>query len=384
MPKTSKQLDFLPVGELVSIFRRGKQWYVNYQLNRRQVRRSLKTTNKKQAVLLATKLEGELENGTTPRQVANVNVSDVVQAFLDHHESMGRARKTQQAYRRIAQRFLDFCAVRRVTRIEQADYVHMDAFRSEWKKEGLGNNTIHDMLVVIRSVVLFAYRRKLATSDPLTGYSLKKPKRKPQPCFSEDEVDNILNASPPTYRVLFTFLAETGTRINEARHTEWSDLDLKKNVIHIRPKPQYGWRPKSGDQRVVPISTRLRETLKAHSRSGNWLFTAPITARNPQSGRQISERRALGALKRLLKRLKIQEGHLHTFRHAFVSRALSAGVPESVVRSWVGHVDDDILKLYTHIADKTSQREMARLGTTLAGTESVSPKKEPAHEPASV
>ncbi len=190
----------------------------------------------------------------------------------------------------------------------------------------------------------------------------------------------ILSASPPTYRALLTFLAETGSRINEARHLEWPDVDWKQNVIHIRPKPQHNWRPKSGDQRVVPISSKLRELLKSHSRSGNWLFTAPITSRNPERGRQVSDRRALSALNRVLKRLKISNGHLHTFRHSFISRALSAGIPEAVVRSWVGHVDADVMKLYTHIADKTSQREMARLGTASAETESESPKKEPTHE----
>lgn len=380
MPRSSKKLDSIPVGEFVSIFQRGKQWYCNYQLNRRQVRQSLKTTNKKQAALLATKLERELESGATPQQVSNVNVAEVVQAFLGHHESMGRAPKTLQAYERTTQRFLDLCSTRRVTRVEQVDYGFMDAFRTEWKKKALSNNRIHDMLVVIRSVILFAYRRKLATSDSLAGYVLKKPKRKPQPCFSEDQVNDILSASPLTYRALFTFLAETGTRINEARHLEWPDVDWKQNVIHIRPKPQHNWRPKSGDQRVVPISSKLRELLKSHSRSGNWLFTAPITSRNPQLGRQVSDRRALSALKRVLQRLKISKGHLHTFRHAFISRALSAGIPEAVVRSWVGHVDADVMKHYTHIADKTSQREMVRLGTASVGTESESPKKEPTDE----
>ena len=384
MISPSKKLGFIAVSDRVSIFRRDKQWYCNYQLNRRQIRRSLKTTSKKQAIHLATKLECELESGATPRQVSSVNVSEAVQAFRNHQESMGRARKTQQAYKRTTQRFLDFCTDQRVTRIEQCGYTLMDAFRAKWKKEGLTDNTIHDMLVVIRSVVLFAYRRKLSSSDPLTGYGLKKPKRKPQPCFSDDQVKNILIASPPTYLPLFTFLAETGTRINEARHMEWPDLDWTLNVIHIRAKPKHNWRPKSGDQRVVPISLRLRETLRGHSRSGNWLFRAPVTARNPQPGRQVSERRALSALKRVLKRLKILEGHLHTFRHSFISRALSAGVPEAVVRSWVGHVDDEVMKHYTHIADKTSQREMARLGTTSADAESISAKKEPTYEPASV
>lgn len=54
-------------------------------------------------------------------------------------------------------------------------------------------------------------------------------------------------------------------------------------------------------------------------------------------------------------------GHLHTFRHAFISRALTAGIPEALVREWVGHVDRDVLKMYTHIASQDAQAAMRRL-----------------------
>jgi site-specific recombinase XerD len=76
--------------------------------------------------------------------------------------------------------------------------------------------------------------------------------------------------------------------------------------------------------------------------------------------RQISERRLLLSLKRFLKQLGLK-GHLHTFRHSFISHALIQGIPEAIVRQWVGHVDRDVMKLYTHIADAASQAAMQRL-----------------------
>ena len=54
-------------------------------------------------------------------------------------------------------------------------------------------------------------------------------------------------------------------------------------------------------------------------------------------------------------------GHLHTFRHAFISHAAIRGIPEAIIRKWVGHVDADVLKIYTHIADEASQAAMQRL-----------------------
>lgn len=86
----------------------------------------------------------------------------------------------------------------------------------------------------------------------------------------------------------------------------------------------------------------------------------PGAARYVDGRRETNHRSVTTWLKRVLKRLGLK-GHLPTFRHAFISRALTSGVPEAVVRSWVGHVDRDVLKLYTHIADAESQSAMQRL-----------------------
>jgi integrase len=119
----------------------------------------------------------------------------------------------------------------------------------------------------------------------------------------------------------------------------------------------------SGDAQAgfdVPMTPRVSELLKNLPRNHRWVLTASPSAKYPKGGNQISERRLLKSLKRVLTKLGLK-GHLHTFRHSFISHALMAGVPEAVVRSWVGHVDRDILKLYTHIADADSQSAMKRL-----------------------
>jgi site-specific recombinase XerD len=69
----------------------------------------------------------------------------------------------------------------------------------------------------------------------------------------------------------------------------------------------------------------------------------------------------------VLSKLKIP-GKLHTFRHAFISRALLSGIEEAVVRAWVGHIDPEILKIYTHVASQLSQDRIKRLGSNPKGT----------------
>jgi integrase len=139
------------------------------------------------------------------------------------------------------------------------------------------------------------------------------------------------------------------------RWLTWDDVDFDNTAVHIRPKEN--WQPKSGDQRVIRLSKDLCQRLREIPRTSTWVFTAPPSHRRPMAGRQMSDRRALAHLKTVLKKVGLT-GHLHTFRHSFISHALTSGVPEAIVRDWVGHVDAEILKVYTHVASKQSRRAM--------------------------
>jgi integrase len=154
-------------------------------------------------------------------------------------------------------------------------------------------------------------------------------------------------------------------RIGELKHLTWDDVDYGNNVLHIRPKD--GWKPKTGDQRAVPMSPRVRSLIEKLPRRSKWIMTAPASPKYPNGDHQVSERRLLLALKGILKKLGLR-GHLHTFRHAFISAALMSGIPEAVVRAWVGHVDADVIRLYTHIHDADSQAAMRRLTANLDGS----------------
>ena len=108
------------------------------------------------------------------------------------------------------------------------------------------------------------------------------------------------------------------------------------------------------------MSDRLLAMLRSLTKTGNWVFSARVTERNPEHGRQISERRLLQYLKRVLRRIDLK-GHSHTFRHSFISFAAYEGTSERVLRKWVGHVDRAILDWYFHLADRDSLAAMQRL-----------------------
>jgi site-specific recombinase XerD len=356
------------VGEFVSIFNRNGKWYVNYQHDGRQVRRSLKTRSKKEARRRALMIEKEILAGEHKHAKRAPLIKHVIEQYLDHLRSEGRAEKTIGKYKFGLDLLVEIAERRHAKRLSQLNLAIVDQFRAERaaggdKRDPAGPKTIHHDTVTIRQVVNFALRRGLIHDDPLNGLRIPKPKRTPQPFWMPDEVDSILTAARSPYRELFVFLWETGARIGEAKWLTWADIDSKGRWVHIRAKK--GWAPKTGNERVVPMTDSLEELFTSMARPSDWVFTARPTSRHPTPGRQISERRALQYLKRILKALGLR-GHLHTFRHSFISFAAYEGVSERVLREWIGHVDRKTLEFYFHLADSESQAARKRLSQAAA------------------
>ena len=354
-----KKREFGPiaVGPRVSIHLRGKTWHCNYQIDGQQIRRSLKTQSQKQAKILAGKIETEIEKGLDAAPIKDSTIREVRESFIKCAEVEDRAKKTLAKYRQVTQEIVDHADKLRMSKVRDLDARFADSWRASMHQVR-APKTVHTAMTILRSLIRFAVNRGLVSVDPLAGYRLRKPKPRPQPCWTPEEADQIVAAARVAYRPYLLFLRETGCRAGEAKYLTWSDVDLKKLTARIRPKDD--WKPKTGDQRVVHLTPNLVDVLNKLPRHGRWVFCAPTTKQWPSVDRQISERRALVELKKVLGRLKMV-GHLHTFRHTFVSQAIARGVPVPVVREWVGHIDPQVTEMYTHIANTDSRRWLSTL-----------------------
>lgn len=363
--KTAKpQLKFEKIGELVSIFMRNGVWCVNYQHNG-QHRKSLKTRSKKDARLKALRLEREILTGNLPVSSKSATIEEAINRYFAAKKGELDP-STVEKYEFSFELLKELAQELGVTRLSKIDAGFMDKFRERritklQERPGHdGKNTTHKDVTTIKGLLKFAVKRGLVPRNPLVDYTLKKPKPKPQPYWTLEQLRSIeetLTRQP--HRDVCLLKARTGMRIGEIKYLCWEDLDFKNRVIKIQPKPE--WKPKTGDMRSVHMSDEVKELLERQPRPLKWVFTFP--AIGPYQARQVSERRLLQYLQRNLKRLGLP-GHLHTFRHTFISHALTNGVPEVTVRKWVGHVDAETIKRYTHIADSVSKRAMKELAET--------------------
>lgn len=347
------------VGENARIYQRGGTWHMNLQHNGRQIRRSLKTTNKKQARARAIEYEQKLSISALPQRLKSnhFTIKEITVLLIENCKLEARRPKTLQKYSQVLTRFVEYADQNDLCKLGDFDLSHLDKYRKGRQDEGAQPKTIYTEIGIIRRLISFAKSRQIVTENPLAGLKIKKPRGNLQPCWSSAEIDRILQNASPLHRPVFVILAKTGLRIGELKWLTWQDIDWESRMIHIRPKDN--WTTKSGNMRSIPLREDVQRVLEGLPRDYRWVVTAGPSRKYPRGGHQISERRLLESLKRTLNKVSLK-GHLHTFRHSFISQAIVAGTPSAIVRQWVGHVDEDTLRLYTHIASQDSRQAMER------------------------
>jgi integrase len=183
---------------------------------------------------------------------------------------------------------------------------------------------------------------------------LAEAKAKPQPCFSTDQVEQLINVTTGVEQAAIATLAYAGLRIGEVEQMLWRDVRLGENgagMFHVRLGGSNGT-TKDKDARFVPIHPRIRPLIAALPKSSDHVFP------------EIRERQLLQRVKELcgeLKFPKAKEFKLHSFRHHFASLCANHAVAYRKALSWLGHSDSSILALYYHLSDSDSQAAMESL-----------------------
>jgi len=238
--------------------------------------------------------------------------------------------------------------------------------------------TIRSKMKTIRQMIKWAVRRRLIEHDPAPGYRLPPDiKLKPKP-FDPAELRQILSAAEQPFRELFDFLRMTGLRNDEICWLLKEDVDPAIRFIHVRQKvcPFTGqtWRPKHGNDRVVPLCSEAAKIVRnlLSSNDSPWLFVAPDTWGSRPG--QFKKGRIWHGLKNVLKRTGIDHGTVHTFRHAFCSFLANQGVSPFLVMKFMGHSSLDIVMTYYSAATSDLLAGMVGVDFTLmVGPQEVDP-----------
>lgn len=206
----------------------------------------------------------------------------------------------------------------------------------------------------------------------------KEEKKERRVLTLKEEELFLKEAEKSFYYNLFVVALDTGLRIGELMALTWSDVDLKKRVLHVRHKLCYFRKDGKytfelhdtktmNGRRDIPLTQRAYEALrrqrvkklqvelkgrKAPDGYENLVF---VTKNNRPTQQFIVEEGILACVKRIQKEYpEFEKFAPHCFRHTFATRAIENGMQPKTLQKVLGHGSLQMtMDLYCHVTDDT-------------------------------
>ncbi len=244
----------------------------------------------------------------------------------------------------------------------------------------LSARRINLVLLVLKSIVRTAVRRRLLREDPTVAVRpLKEPRTEVDP-LDPQEVDRFLAACPAWWRPYFTVAFYTGARPSELAALKWGDIDGGRETFRIRAGRYRGVEstPKTAssvrDVDLLPPVGAALKAQKAQQAAGrltrgqgapepgqDYVFTGPHGGLlNPNFLRDRVWYRVLATA-------GLRRRTMYQTRHTFASNALAAGEAPSWVAAMLGHASPEMLfTVYARYIPNRTRRDGSALATRMA------------------
>ena len=168
---------------------------------------------------------------------------------------------------------------------------------------------------------------------------VKKEAKKAE-MYSDAEISSMMAHASIDDGDLIQMFLQSGLRDGEVQHMTWNCIDFEDDLIHVKDKPQYGWRIKDCETRSVPLERGLGKRLQARQKrqTPKCELVFPTQDGNPNN-------HLIKRLHKVVKKAKAAgctfKGaiELHKFRKTYATNLWRAGLDQETLRGYTGHSD---------------------------------------------
>src|SRR5215813_11641816 len=213
------------------------------------------------------------------------------------------------------------------------------------KARKISYSTCNRELAILRILLRLAKRRKKIKAVPDFNLESEKPLKRDR-IASEEEYKALLGNMERHYQRPLIGLYETAMRANELLRLVWPKVDEKAGFIRLKASDVKEKRP-----RLVPISPNLRIVLSELRAEQGEAKVVDLSGRvfTKSNGQPIkSIRKPFEAAR---KKAKIEDLHLHDFRHTCITRWETEGKPAGKIMAASGHHSLEMHDRYVNVKE---------------------------------
>ena len=336
------------------VFKRGSHYHIRYEGipnadgSRRQVMRSCRGMNKKQAEALLQKIEYEIRYGTYADH-KNISIADFLSKWMEVCSNR-LSHLTIKGYQIAIDKHINpRIGGLKITRLKP---LHIQELYTNLMTSGLGPKSIKNIHGVLSSGLTQAVKWQILNINPAFAVDLPKrykPIINPGNYMDYSRLIEALEGS--IYKIPVLIAIGTGMRKGEILGLHWEDYDKEKQVlivrrsmVQLRENQIIEKSTKTEKTRVVKIPGFLAYLLDDYRKTNDtpWIC---ITKEN----KRMTPASLQNGYYRIRKELGI-EVTLHGLRHGQATMLLAAGVPVKVVSERLGHSNVYITQdTYAHV-----------------------------------
>ena len=325
-------------------------WYVDYYLHGKRIRKPI-STGRREAKLYLNEVESKILRGEYEVLKPEKNLIDYIN---ERKEYFIKTRKPDYAKRcsYIFDHFKKYILNENIKYVSYFTKEHAEKYVQE-RLNHIKPKTANDELYIIRWIFESAQEHNYILKNPIKKFKKLKFNPKPHRYFTDEELDAIYGNSPKEHGNVYKFLTNTGLRLSELSHLEWSDINLEDKVLSVSFKED--WIPKNSQERHIPINDSLYDLItemNADNSKEGYVFDI--------QGRQSKEH-LLKNLQDILEEHNFEKGRLHTFRHTFATKLAHVGVGIYEIQQLLGHSDIRMTQRYAKLSIKNLESAVKKL-----------------------
>ena len=300
----------------MALYRRGPVWWMRFNYQGRQIRRSTDATDRKLAEQIYFKVRGLVAEGKwlDRSPVPQRQVKDLLERYLRDYSAPNKAAGTHRRDQSLAAHVLH--AFGEVP-LDQLRPARLAEYKASRRAQGVAPKTLNDELGLLGHAYKLAVREwEWATDNPVQKIAKEKVRNLIERWLTPEEEQRLLEASPTWLQEIVVFALHVGMRRGEILALQWSQVDLARRTLTILEQ-------KNGARDTLPVNDTAMEILQARAavRTSSTEAVFLNGAGHPRNARNL-----LRAFYPAMRKAGITRFRFHDLRHTFATRLIQAGV----------------------------------------------------------
>ncbi|MGZ3604700.1 MAG: tyrosine-type recombinase/integrase [Thermodesulfobacteriota bacterium] len=318
----------------MSVYQRGKNWYIDFVFKGQRVRESIGPSKKNAQKVIDKKKTEIVEN----KYLDIRKEPDPIKfhAFAKEYLQWAKANKKPSSYVRDSYIMRTFDVEFEGKNIGDITTWHIEKFKTERKKT-VNPASINRELAILKHLFSKAVEwGKLKESPAGKKVKFFKGAVNRVRFLMPNEFQTLLSNCDDFLKPIVTVAVHTGMRRGELLNLKWDQVSFEQGIITILDT-------KNSERKDIPMDDTVKATLQGLERRGEFVF--PNNRGKPFNPTTIHY-----AFHAALDRTGITDFRFHDLRHTFASNLVMAGVKIEKVQKLMGHKMIGMTQRYAHLA----------------------------------